>query len=322
MRRQPEGHEQEPLSFVQTWELPHIGFRHGVGIGGGQAFAIIDPQTIAISPMHGYPGLSVAYLGLDKTPVTLSSDNYPTLISGPSGPIVESGPDQSYRSPILLRQFNQQYLAATSCAEGCIRLWDLQKYTSRIVYDFRQKHRRRNLCLIDDSTVACYDVDISSNTQCPIQVLDTSTEIWSVKSVLYHKSPRVLLFDMCYVKTSDGTPCLVFCFPYEDCVQMVEMVSGKTRWELDKEKFRNNVSPNVICKNDAHPDELYMLTIHEITAIAIEDGAFLWSFNLQPIGIYRPFCMRAHEDFIYAAHVKRNGETHSISKFTKCIRNV
>ena len=161
MRQHPEGHEQEPLSFMQTWELPHIGFRHGTGIGGGQAFTLIDTETIAISPVHGYPGLSVAYLGLDKTPVTLSSDNYPRLTIGPSGPTVEVGSDQSYRSPILLRQFKEQYLAATSCAEGCIRLWDLQKYTSKVVYDFRQKHRRRNLCLIDDTTVACYDLDLS-----------------------------------------------------------------------------------------------------------------------------------------------------------------
>ena len=127
LRQHPEGHEEVLLCFVQTWDLPHIGFRYGTGIGGGQAFTLIDTQTIAISPMHGYPGLSVAYLGLDKIPVTLSSDNYPRLTIGPSGPTVEVGYDQSYRSPILLRQFREQYLAATSCAEGCIRLWDLQK---------------------------------------------------------------------------------------------------------------------------------------------------------------------------------------------------
>ena len=317
LRQHPEGHEQEPLSFMQTWELPHIGFRYGTGIGGGQAFTLIDTQTIAISPVHGYPGLSVAYLGLDKTPVTLSSDSYPRLTIGPSGPTVEVGSDQSYRSPILLREFKEQYLATTSCAEGCIRLWDLQKYTSKVVYDFRQKHRRRNLCLIDDTTVACYDLDLSQNKQYPICVLDTSTDMWSVKSVLYHKSSHLLLFDMCHVKTSDGTPCLVFCFPYEDCVRMVEMISGKTRWELDRKYFGNNISPNVLCKNDAHPEEIYMLSIHKIMAIAIDDGTSLWSFNLKPIGITNPFCMRAHEDFIYVMHVKRNGETHSISKFTK-----
>ena len=103
LRQHPEGHEQEPLSFMQTWELPHIGFRHGTGMGGGQAFSLIDTETIAISPVHGYPGLSVAYLGLDKPSVTLSPDNYPRLTIGLSGRTVEVGSDQSYRSPILLR---------------------------------------------------------------------------------------------------------------------------------------------------------------------------------------------------------------------------
>ena len=206
--------QEKSLILEKTWDLPHIGFRHGVLNKGGQAFVVINSQTVAISPVYGSPGFSIAYLGLDKNPVTLSSETFPRLETGIDGPVVRTSASD-YRFPILI---NEQFLAATSTEEGCIRLLDLQKFTSRVVYDFGQKKRRMNLCLIDDTTVACCDVDLYQTIQYSIYVLDTSAEMWSVKSVLYRKCPPYLLYDMCHIKASDGTPCLALCFPVDFCI--------------------------------------------------------------------------------------------------------
>ena len=151
--------QEKSLVLEMTWDLPHIGFRHGVLNRGGQAFVVINSQTVAISPVYGSPGFSIAYLGLDKSPVTLSSETFPRLETGIDGPVVRTSASD-YRSPILI---DEQFLAATSTEEGCILLWDLQKFTSRVVYDFGQKKRRMNLCLIDDTTVACCECRLVSN---------------------------------------------------------------------------------------------------------------------------------------------------------------
>ena len=328
MQHHLEG-EEEPPTLAGTWDLPHIGFRHGALNKGGEAFAMIDAQTIAISPRYGSPGLSIAYLDLKKTPITLAAGTFPKLETGIDGPTVRTSASD-YRSPILL---NEQYLAATSTEEGCIRLWDLQKYTSQVVYDFRRKRMRNNLCLIDDTTVACCAVDVYAKIQYSIYVLDTSTEIWSVKSVIYRKCPPSLLFDMCYVNTSDGTPCLVLCFPVDHCMQLVEMVSGKTRW--NKEDWGKDFGPSSVCKSDTDSGVIYVaVSFSKILSIAVDDGTVLRSVNLEPYGITKLFCVRCYDKDIYVAHEEWRGQITtgplvlpakpitSISKFVKMSKRV
>ena len=123
---------------------------------------------------------------------------------------------------------------------------------------------------------------------------------------------------MCYVKTTDGTSCLLLSFPYGSLIQCVEMVGGKVRWQVDKQQMRRSFVHFNICTDgstvfvaDPGPNVLHLLSV--------EDGSVLTSIGLLLLGIHLPGCVLAQGDHLYIRHANKNVDTYFVSKLIKPI---
>ena len=93
-----------------------------------------------------------------------------------------------------------------------------------------------HLCAIDERSVACVAEQPGLDGYSKIYTLNTGPEKFNLSSTLRVKAGRGIT-DICFVKTTDGTPCLLLSFPWNFLVQLVEMVGGKVRWQVDKQQM-------------------------------------------------------------------------------------
>ena len=292
---------QDHLALVETLDkdLEHIQDVINFAVSELGAIAITSQPSVSESDSGitvKSPSLSVIYPGTDKH-VVLSDDKF-------------------YWSAVFIQGHGKEYLAATCYNDNSIHLWDVEKGTSKIMHIFQSKSKEcRNLCMIDEKTVACVEMACSSDGSYKISILNLDTEPWSLRGIVIVTSVKDI-YHMCYMVTSDGTPCLVLCSPRDHCVKVVEMIGSRIRWESGEQQMGTKCGPlsvctytdNTICVADYIQNKLHMLSA--------EDGSLLRSIHLQQYGFLRSFCVCGQDEYVYVGHVDRVDEKPQISKFT------
>ena len=238
---------------------------------------------VGIASTQAKPSLSVMYPGTDKPPVILSKD-------------------KGYMSEYLATAFKDK-----------IRLWNLTKNTSHVVYKFSERSNWR-LCHIDEKTVACVDVEPSSVLS-KIHVLNMDAEMWRLSST-HIVEVKNGISDMSFVRTTDGMSCLLLSCPGIDAVQLVELIGGTVRWQVDKHQASGSFFPWSLCTDgttvfvaDAFSAKLHLLSV--------EDGSVIKSVNLHPFGITLPSCVRLQREHLFVGHLNEQFDAYCIGKCVK-----
>ena len=122
--------------------------------------------------------------------------NKPPFILGEGG---------AHTSAIFITISDQEYLATVS--EDQIHLWNPADKSSSVAYKFKE-NRHWRLCVIDERTVACMATNPSSIGLNKVYILNTDSEKFSLSGKLYVKAGETFV-DICHIKATDGTPCLI-----------------------------------------------------------------------------------------------------------------
>ena len=293
---EPETGDTSTVSFQQTIKVNHIvksaGHRSSSLYTG---FAVSESSgSIGIASADARPSLSVIYPDTDRPPVVLSRDN-------------------RYISPFFVEISDQEYLAAAS--EDQIHIWNLKRNTSSVAYKF-QESGRWHLCVIDERTVACVAEQSSPGHHfSKIYILNTDTEKFNLNSTI-RMSTDGTITDICYVKTADGTACLLLSYAYTCFVQLVEIIGGKVRWQVGIQQMGGSFHPWSICTDgstvfivNALPAKLHLLSV--------EDGSVVMPISLLSFGHIYPGFASLQGENLYVGHMDEKRETYCISKFTK-----
>ena len=194
-----------------------------------------------------------------------------------------------------------------------IRLWNLEKNTSSVAFKFNEGEDW-HLCVIDERTVACAEQDLSSGGLHKIYIFNTDSEKFTLSSTILLKVGDEIT-DMCYVKTTDGTACLLLSYPWLRVVKCVEIVGGKVRWQVYKQQIGGLFFPFSLCTDGS---TVFVADfISRLRLLSVEDGAVATFVNLHPFGIEYPTCVRLQGEHLYVGHVNEKGNTYCVSKFAK-----
>ena len=120
---------------------------------------------------------------------------------------------------------------------------------------------------------------------------------------------------MCYVEV-EGTPCLLLCVPWAHHVMAVEMVGGKTRWEVGKEQMGEKFRPWSICTDENNTAYVADFGQDKIHLLSATDGTLIKLFDCRNYDIYNIFCVRFHDQHLYVEHKIPNSH-YVVSKFTE-----
>ena len=306
------------LTLRETLEVSHIA----LGRASSSLYTKFTvSRSIGIASPQAKPTLSVVYPTRDEITLVLSRDDL-------------------YTSALFIKIADQEYLASAS-RDG-IRLWNLANNNNKVVYKFEESGLWR-LCVIDERTVACGEEQPSPDGFSKIYLLNTDTETFTLSGTLRVKaiqqiaeksgpsSPTRLkaaqgITDMCYVKTTDGTSCLLLSFPFGSLIQCVEMVGGKVRWQVDKQQMVDpdeqkqgaSFHPWSIC-TDGRTVFVANAGKAKLHLLSVEDGRVIASLGLHPFDIVYLGCVRLHGKHLYVGHLNKDLNTYYISKFTKPI---
>ena len=244
-------------------------------------FAVSESSgSIGIASADTRPSLSVIYPGTEKLPVISSADN-------------------RFISPFFVRISDQEYLAATS--ENQILIWNTMKNTSSVAYKFKESGRW-HLYVIDERTVACVaERPNSSHNFSKIYILNTDTEKFSLHSTIWIKADGTIT-DICYVKTTDGTGCLLLSYAYTCFLQLVEIIEGKVRWQIGIQQMGGSFLPWTTCTDGS---TVYVVNAlpSKLRLLSLEDGSVVRLISLLSFGhIYSGFaCLQGA--YLYVGHM-------------------
>ena len=250
-------------------------------------------NCIGIAHTGEMPSLSAMYPGTDRPPLVLSRG-------------------EAYTSTLFITISDQEYLATAS--KDNIGLWNLTKNTSNIASEL-DKQEDGYLCVIDEKTVTCVAEQPSSDGFSKVYILNTDSEKFSLGgTITVRLKAGGGITDMCYVKAADGTPCLLYCSPWDNLVQCSEMVGGKVRWEADEQKMGVSFLWNICTDGNT----VFVVTGQraKLYLLSVEDGSVVTSVNLHSFGIDLQSCVRIHGDYLFVGHEDDKG-AYCISKFTK-----
>ena len=284
--------EHEALKLLETRDLTHIR-----GTVYANQFVASDAGAITIAS-YGKPSLSVIYPDVSKSPRVLSNEK-------------DNG------SLIWMKIYDKEFIAVV-WKDSSIRLWDVEKATSEVVYKMdSNEHKHTSLCSIDDRTVAYGGAYPSEDDINNIHILNTDTKPWSLGNVLMVEGVKVIL-DMCHLVADDDTHCLLLCCPYEHRVQAVELIGGRVRWRTDKQQMGEETLPWSICTNQVS-GVVYVADnhLHKLHLLASEDGSVLTSVNLLRYDIVSPSCVSFSDGDVFVGHVDKNWKISQISRFVK-----
>ena len=282
------------LNLLEMIEINHIVLRSSLLV---TVFSVSKiSRAVGIASLNVKPSLSVIYPGTDKPP------------------LISPGEDE-YATALFITISDQEYLAAGTGDK--IVLWNLEKNTLHVAFQFTHRKGCWHLCAIDERTIACSDQ--SSDGFSEIYILNTDSEKFKLSSTLRIEVGRAVV-GICYVKTADGTPCLLMICPLNNVVKCVEMVGGKVRWQLSKEQMGRDHYPWSVCTdgNTVFVPDLAQRRLH---LLSVEDGRVITSINMYPFGIYLPVCVRLQGEHLYIGHVNEKGDTYCIAKFIKPTAN-
>ena len=223
---------------------------------------------------------------------------------------------KGYWSVIALKINGGKYLAASDRNINGIHLWDLRQNMSRVVYKtqpFQFPVKEMNLCMIAEGMVGYGEVDPSGDGLQRIYVLNTTgANEWDLGSVVLVHGIRYII-DMSYMKTRDGTPCLLLCCPRDASVKAIELVGGKVKWEIGKEHLGKDFCPWSICTDGANKAYVVDLRQQKLHVLS-DDGLVLTSFSLRHHGIWFPSCVRLMNGRIYVGHLDVSKKHYQISR--------
>ena len=302
MSQQPDlspGEHDQTLNRVATWDLIHVNSKEKM-VNADNSFSISESGVIGISCFEK-PSLSVMYPNKDKTPVILSDSKV-------------------YWSATFVKISGKEYLAASWIDDGCLYLWDIKSKTSKKVFDPKlsseQSYKRMNISKINDNTVGYGETRAAPDGSRRVFILKTDTEELTLSSNLRLFTPHDI-YDMCYMEVDGGTPCLLLCIPHDHRIMMVEMVGGKTRWEVGKKQMGEKFLPWSICTDDDNTifvADFEQIMIHLLSA---EDGSVITSIGTGHYGMWNLVAVRIHDDHLYVEN--RNVDNYVISKFKRSI---
>ena len=282
------------FTLLETIKADHVEVDHRhLGLFNNFTLSQLS-GSIGTASTWDKPSLSLMHPCTDKPPLVLSRDH-------------------KYGSAVFVTISGRDYLAAAS--KDHIHLWNLAENTSCVVYKFKEQNVWL-MCLIDERTVACVVVGTSSDGFSHIYILKTDTEMWTLSSTHLVKVDHSAS-DIAYVKTSDGTPCLVLSYSSStSLVQSVELVGGKIRWHVDQQQMSEKFYPRSICTDGntvfiTDPGQ-YLLHL-----LSVDDGSVITSINLRPFGFSLSSCVRLHGEHLLVGHVNKKGDTYCISTFIK-----
>ena len=280
--------ENQALTLVTRWNLDHLP-RENRSLA---AISVADSGNLGVSfvmPVDDSTesSLSMVYANSDMPPRSFLS-SFKTMY---------------YSNPIFVKQGGKEYLGAYMSDES-IHLWDTETDTSKIVFTIKSTKNKgmKNLFVINKDTVACGDMPTSSNGKYKVYILNTMGEQWNLTSTIYLKTGTNMALDMGYMKTLDGTSCLLLSCPDDKYVQAVEMVGGKTTWQTGPEQMGELCNPWSICSDKDHTVYVADYGQDKLHVLSTEDGSVLSSINLIESNIVTPFFIRVHDETVYIAH--------------------
>ena len=290
------GNGDEPLKLMETWSLDHVHTREDNKLHPGNSFSISESGMFGLSCVEN-PSLSVMYPGTNKSPTVLSN--------------------KLHVSVTFVKVSGKEYLAAACDGDGCLYLWDIESKTSRKVFDpkllSKQGNKEMNIIKINDNTIGYGEVVASPDGSRRVFILKTDTEELTLLSTLRLFTPNII-YDMCYTEVEGGTPCLLLCMPLAQRIMAVEMIGGKTRWEVGKEQMGKEFKPYSICTDQnecAYIADFNQQMIHLLSAT---DGTVIKRFDPGNFGIRNIFTVRFHDQHLYVEH-KIDDSKYAISKF-------
>ena len=142
------------------------------------------------------------------------------------------------------------------------------------------------------------------------------TEELTLSSALRLFTPGDIL-DTCYMEVDGSTPCLLLCIMHGSRIMVVEMVGGKTRWEVGKEQMGEKFLPSSICTdedNTVYVTDYYQNMIHLLSA---EDGSVIRSIDAHHYGIVNLVAVRIHDEHLYVEYNTDPNDIYAISKFER-----
>ena len=281
------------LTLLDTIKASHVQLHEIYGTLFTIFFVSELSGSFGIASTMDKPSLSVMYPGTDKLPLILSRD-------------------ERYTSALFTKIAGQEYLAAAS-RDG-IRLWNLTRNTECILNTLEER-RNWHLCVIDERTVACVAEQPTSDGFTEVYILNTDSEKFNFSGMLQFKAGDAIT-DMCHMKTTDGTSCLLLSFPLICLIQCVEMVGGKVRWQVDQQKMSRSFFPCSICF-DSSTVFVADPVLNRLHLLSAEDGSMLKSIGLRLRGIRHPSCVRTQGEHLYVGHMNKKRDTYCISKFSK-----
>ena len=293
------GEDDQSWKLVKTWKVDHVHMRENNKFYLGNRFSISESGAVGISCFET-PSLSVMYPNSDKPPVILSDE-------------------VTYYSATLVNNSGKEYLASACEEDGCLYLWDIESKISKKVFDpnlpSKQRKKGMNIFKINERTIGYGEVRASPDGSRRVFILNMDTEELTLSSTLRLFTPTYIL-DICYIELDGGTPCLLLCLPKAHRIMAVEMIGGKTRWEVGKEQMGEKFQPENICtdQNDcAYVADRGQGKIH---VLSTTDGTALRRIDGINYGIYDIFGVRFHDKHLYVEHViSGSNMNYAISKF-------
>ena len=294
---QKDKDDNAPLKLVETRKINHVQTREHNTHYCGNRFSISKSGAVGISCSEK-PSLSVMFPNTDKPPTVLSNTKV-------------------YRSATFLKICDVAYLAAACDEDACLYLWDTKDKTSRKMFDPKlpteQALKKMNIFKVNDGTIGYGEVLSLSDGSRRVFILHTNTEEFTLCSTL-RLFTRNTIFDTSYTET-EGTPYLLLCIPRDNRIMAVEIVGGKTRWEVGKEEMGEKFYPYTICTDqngcayvaDNGQDKIHLLSV--------SDGTVIKRFDVgSNYGIRNVIAIRFHDHHLYVEHKIPNSK-YAISKF-------
>ena len=298
----PPVEEHPYLRFVETFDQSSgdVQSMNSFAVSSDGSIGITSQPSLSENPdeeggeWEKSPSVSVIYPGSGKPSVTLSDD-------------------KEFWSAVFMRN-EANLLAATCSDDNSIHLWDVEKGTSAVVYEFQSDvEERKILCLIDDKMVACRDIGRPVDGVHQVEILSTATQPWCLKTTVRINSVKDI-YNMCYMQTVDGTACLLLCSPRDHMVQAVEVIGGHVRWVSGKQEQMKR--PLSICTDAANTVYMADFIENKLFFLNSEDGSIFSYVNLAQYDFVRPFCVCVHDEHLYIGHLDEKEEKPRISKFT------
>ena len=296
-----EGND-ESLELLKTWVLDHV-LVDSEYLRASNRLTVSESGAIGISCDES-PSLSVMYSDTEKAPVILSDHSI-------------------YRSATFVKISGKEYLAAAGGEDGCLYLWDIESKDSKKVFDPKlpsgKSYGYMIIFKIDENTIGYAEVMSLHDGSRRVFILKTGREQWSLSSTLWLFIPRQV-WDICYTKIADGTPCLFLCIPHDQRIIAVEMVGGRTRWEVGPSQMGEKCKPWSVSTDDNTNIYVADFSQRKIHLLSAADGTVIKRFDPGNVGVRNVFTVRFHEQHLYVKHKILKSKYAVISGFQSLFR--